>query len=130
MSDKSNQQPTNDHSGSHHQAGGLEPYRPGQMQPGVMSNGMGVNRPAQPVRGSNEVGPDGQGLFSNTVQMMKRLSGKMVTVNKDFYVPPPPPMELYHPSEIVRSDSARQQTWRRSRALRTSIRMKRRRERL
>ncbi|HEY4383098.1 MAG TPA: hypothetical protein VGN34_01300, partial [Ktedonobacteraceae bacterium] len=79
-----------------------------------------------------------QNFFSSTIQMVQRLTGAMTalnrftgkvsTMNQSSYEPPPPPMVLYHPQDVPEV-SQRSPIWRRSRALRTSMRMRQRRYR-
>ncbi|HTK09612.1 MAG TPA: transglycosylase domain-containing protein [Ktedonobacteraceae bacterium] len=79
-----------------------------------------------------------QNFFSSTIQMVQRLTGAMTalnrftgkvsTMNQASYEPPPPPMVLYHPQDVPEA-SYRSPIWRRSRALRTSMRMRQRRYR-
>ncbi len=77
-----------------------------------------------------------QGFFSNTVRRLtgtmaalNRLTGQMAKINKASYEPPPPPLVLYRPPIDIAEMNHRSPSWRRSRAVRASMRMRQRRVR-
>jgi membrane peptidoglycan carboxypeptidase len=70
------------------------------------------------------------GWVANTVDMVRRLSGKMVAISRTMQQPqqpPAPPMVVYHPPSLNSGDliQTKSRPWRRSRALRIAM-MKRR----
>ena len=77
--------------------------------------------------------PRPQNMFSNTVDMMRRWSGKMASVAGYNVRPPAPPMELYRPSSPIAAPNVPTQTknqpWKRSRAIRVTKQMRQRRDR-
>lgn len=60
---------------------------------------------------------------ANTVDIMRRFSGKMTAINRQQYEPPPPPMVMYHPPQISGDLAApKSKQWKRSRAVRIAMR--------
>ncbi len=76
-----------------------------------------------------------QSMFSNTMDMVRRWSGKMASVAGYNVRPPAPPMELYRPPTFMSAPEApvlpptRNQPWKRSRAVRVTKQMRQRRDR-
>jgi membrane peptidoglycan carboxypeptidase len=63
------------------------------------------------------------------MQMVRQFSGKMVALNHAAYEPPPPPLALYHSQSLPDETQPKSARWRRSRALRMSMRVRHRRTR-
>ena len=79
--------------------------------------------------------PRPQSVFSNTVDMVRRWSGKMASVAGYNVRPPAPPMELYRSSSPLSASEVpvllqtKNQPWKRSRAIRVTKQMRQRRDR-
>jgi membrane peptidoglycan carboxypeptidase len=58
------------------------------------------------------------GMWANSVQKVKELSGKVVAMHRAGYEPPPPPMERYHPPRTSQPLPQAKKPWRRSHTLR------------
>jgi membrane peptidoglycan carboxypeptidase len=102
----------------------LSQHRAQQLRAGIPASRQGVDNYLL----------ESQGLMNNTVQVMRRWSGRVSVISNRLAVmaghrvlPPAPYMELYHPplSECPSTPAI----WRRSRVLRTALLMRRRRER-
>ncbi|HEY4387169.1 MAG TPA: hypothetical protein VGN34_22160, partial [Ktedonobacteraceae bacterium] len=98
---------------------------PSMAQPPFPSNQPPVplSQPPQPPPAFN------RGFLASTMQMVRQFSGKMVALNHAAYEPPPPPLALYHSQSLPDETQPKPARWRRSHALRMSMRVRHRRTR-
>ncbi len=107
----------------------LPPGPPPGMSPIPQSPAAPFFAPVPPPQPQPQPAPGARGILASTMQMVRQFSGKMVSLNRAGYEPPPPPMVIYRSQPLAEPLLPKPRRWRRSHAVRMSMRARHRRVR-